>query len=143
MDRVVEIVSARSSLRFHRRDVEGYPEFAVTIRCKGVTVIDHFVHFDKDERERFLSEFARLEQTRSGSATLASGADFRMQITPDGSAGPAWVSFRLHREIYSECGQTGSRSGAITIESGLPLPGEFVAQKLREFYAYFAPNQDA
>ncbi len=144
MNRTVEIIASGSSLRFDTsNDAEGHSTFAVTARCKGATVTDSSLYFDKHDRERFLSEFAAFEQTRRGSATLASTPEFEMQIAPDGAAGDAWVSFRLHLHIYSDLGRAGSRSGTLTIESGLPLSGEFIAQKLQEFHAYFDVHANA
>lgn len=130
-------------LRFDRVDHEGYPDYTVTARVGRSTVVNDLLHFDRSERERFLSEFVVFERTRRGIATLSAEPDFRMEIVSDGPAGGAWVSVRLQRHLVTDVGATGSKSGLVTIEFGLPLLGELVAAKLREFYVYFDAAQGA
>ncbi len=103
------------------------------MRVRHATLVLESLHFDAPEQ--FLADFAAFEASRSGFVRLLDEPEFKMEIGPDGSAGDAWISFRVHRHINTDLGRAGSRSGHATIESGFPLPGDLVAKKLREFDA--------
>jgi hypothetical protein len=124
--------SAHNFLRFERVDSPGFTDFSITAHFDSFTLVEDDLLFDRSSD--FLTQLSEFERTRKSSAVLTALPQFTLTVAPHGSAGHAWVSYRLSRSHYIG-GERDShhRRGTISIEAGFDLPGELVAKTLEDF----------
>ena len=132
-----QIGSHKEFLRFERASAK-FPHATVTAYCNGNTLLYDYLIFDQPKQ--FLAELAAFERTRRGAATLTAGDEFALRIEPRGATGQAQVSYRLRRESYAAPFFKGQQP-ELKFETGFVLPGELVAETLRNFESFLNDEQ--
>jgi hypothetical protein len=89
----------------------------------------------------FVRALRAFEQNREGSVRLDGTEDCWLVVEADGKMGHAWLTIQVARMLYSVSPETGrSKSGRISLSGSFPIPGEMIAQTVRDFAELFAEH---